>query len=109
MSIKPIDLQTLFVKMDDVSKQQALAQDKSAAQQAQAAKEQVAKELEQDNRVTEAGEDRETEAVKDEEERRGSGREKREGREEGGSDEDGAGREVLQVVDAAMAQIGRRS
>lgn len=67
MSIKPIDLQTLFVKMDEVSKDQSVAKGQSALQQANAAKAQVAKELEEDRRVTETPENEETQAVKDDE------------------------------------------
>lgn len=67
MSIKPIDLQTLFVKMDEVSKDQSLAKGQSALQQANAARAQVAKELEEDRRVTETPEENEAQAVKDDE------------------------------------------
>ena len=66
MSIKPIDLQTLFVKMDEVSKDQALAKEHSALQQSQAARSQVVRELEDDRRVSGAPEEKELTPVKDE-------------------------------------------
>ena len=65
MSIKPIDLQTLFVKMGEVSKEQSLAKEQSALQQSLAARSQVTKELAEDRRVTETPADNETQAVKD--------------------------------------------
>ena len=91
MAIKPIDMQTLFVKLDDVSKQQSITKEQAALQQSQAARAQVAKELEEDRRVTETPEDREAEAVKDDEGSEtggtrhgsGSGEEHTEGDEEG--------------------------
>ena len=67
MSIKPIDLQTLFVKMDEVSKDQSVAKGQSALQQSNAARAQVAKELAEDRRVTETPENEESQAVKDDE------------------------------------------
>lgn len=67
MGIKPIDLQTLFVKMDEVSKEQALAKDHSALQQSQAARSQVVRELENDRRVSGAPEGNEVLPVNDEE------------------------------------------
>ncbi|MCG8453756.1 MAG: hypothetical protein MI717_11295 [Spirochaetales bacterium] len=68
MSIKPIDLQTLFVKLDEVGKEQSIAKDQAALQQSQAARAQVAKELEEDRRVGESTEESEAQAVKDEDE-----------------------------------------
>ncbi len=52
MGIKPIDLQTLFVKMDEVSKEQSHIKEHSSLQQAQAARAQVVQELKDDHRVT---------------------------------------------------------
>ena len=72
MSIKPIDLQTLFVKMDEVSKQQSQIKGQSSLQQSNAARAQIAKELEQDHKVTEVPEENELSNVKDREERRGN-------------------------------------
>jgi len=66
VSIKPIDLQTLFVKMDEVSKEQALAKEHSALQQSQAARAQVVRELEEDRRVSRAPEGTEIIPVKGE-------------------------------------------
>ncbi|PIE04685.1 MAG: hypothetical protein CSA76_03085 [Spirochaetales bacterium] len=65
MSIKPIDLQTLFVKMDEVSKEQSLIKEHSALQQSQAARAQVIQELEDDHRVTQTPEDSEDQAVQE--------------------------------------------
>ncbi len=67
MAIKPIDLQTLFVKMNEVSKEQSQVKEQAALQQSQAARAQVIRELEDDHRVTEAPEDSESMAVKDDE------------------------------------------
>ncbi|RKX73021.1 MAG: hypothetical protein DRP60_12640 [Spirochaetes bacterium] len=68
MGIKPIDLQTLFVKMGEVGKEQSLIKEQAALQQAQAAKSQVAKEMADDRMVTGVPEDTETEKIKDNEE-----------------------------------------
>jgi len=67
MSIRPIDLQTLFVKMDELSKEQAHVKEQAALQQAQAAKEQVARELVEDRQVTETPEGNEVDPLKDDE------------------------------------------
>ncbi len=67
MSIKPIDLQSLFVKMSEVSKEQALIKELSVRQQNQAANVQINKELEEDRRVTQSPEDRELDSIKDDE------------------------------------------
>ena len=89
MSIKPIDLQSLFAKMDEVSKEQSLAKEHSTLQQSQAARAQVARELEEDKRITESPEDSELDTVKDDEDekRRGtSKRSKNEGRDASGDE-----------------------
>lgn len=65
MSIKPIDLQTLFVKMNEVSKEQSQVKEQAALQQSQAARSQVTQELEDDHRVTGAPETDEVTSVKD--------------------------------------------
>lgn len=95
MSIKPIDLQTLFVKMDEVSKDQSVAKGQSALQQSNAARAQVAKELEEDRQVTQTPENNEDQAVKDDESENASekGRRKK-GDGENDSDES-AGLEVV--------------
>jgi len=64
MSIKPIDLQTLFAKMDEVSKEQALIKEQSALQQSQAARTQVLRELENDHMVTQTPVEEEAQAVR---------------------------------------------
>lgn len=66
MSIKPIDLQTLFVKLDDVSREQSVAKEQTLLQQAQAARNQVLKGIQEDHKVIDVPEDRESEAIKDE-------------------------------------------
>jgi len=65
MSIKPIDLQTLFAKMDEVSKEQALMKEQSALQQSQAARSQVLRELEEDRMVTQTPVEDEIQAIRD--------------------------------------------
>jgi len=67
MGIKPIDLQTLFVKMGEVGKEQSLIKEQSALQQSQAARSQVARELAEDRKVTGTPEDKENEKIKDNE------------------------------------------
>ena len=67
MSIKPLDLQTLFMKMPEVGKEQAHLKGSAAAQQAAAAQAQIKKELEQDQSVNELMEDQVTGSVKDDE------------------------------------------
>jgi hypothetical protein len=70
MSIKPIDLQTLFMKLNEVGKEQNLQKEAAALQQDQAAREQVQKELHRDHSVNEAPEQGESEKIRD---REGSG------------------------------------
>jgi len=65
MSIKPIDLQTLFAKMDEVSKEQALMKEQSALQQSQVARSQVLRELKEDHMVTQTPAEDEAQAIKD--------------------------------------------
>ena len=67
MGIKPIDLQTLFVKMGEVGKEQSLIKEQSALQQSHAAKTQVTKEMAEDRKVTGTPEDTEAENIKDNE------------------------------------------
>jgi len=67
MGIKPIDLQTLFVKMGEVGKEQSLIKEQAALQQSQAARSQVARELADDRKVTGTPEDKENEKIKDNE------------------------------------------
>ncbi len=86
MSIKPIDLQTLFLKMDQVSKEQSLARDQAANQQAAAARAQVAKELQQDHQVVKTPENSEALEVKEDE----SKNEQEESRRKKGNDENEA-------------------
>lgn len=95
MSIKPIDLQTLFVKMDEVSKEQALVKEHAALQQDQAAKAQVSQEIEKDHRVTETPQDNETQVVKDDQSESGGESRKRERQADDSSSEDSSGREVV--------------
>lgn len=95
MAIKPIDLQTLFVKLDEVSRQQSITREQSALQQAQAAKAQVDKEIEEDRRVIETAEDREAEAVKDDEESRADADRRENGNDEERAGGDEEGREII--------------
>ncbi len=67
MGIKPIDLQTLFVKMGEVGKEQSQIKEQAALQQAQTARSQVAREMADDRKVTKTPEDKETEKIKDNE------------------------------------------
>jgi hypothetical protein len=96
MSIKPIDLQTLFAKLDDVSKEQSLLKEQAAAQQAQEARSQVARGIQQDHSVTETPEDAEIGGVNDEEENREGRRRRRSEKKESAETENESGREVVQ-------------
>ncbi len=81
--------------MDEVSKEQALAKEHASLQQDQAAKTQVAKEIEKDHRVTQTPQDDETQAVKDDQSEREKESRKRERRSDDASSEDSSGREVV--------------
>ncbi len=67
MSIKPIDLQSLFVKMSEVSKEQSHIKNLAVRQQNQAANVQINKELEEDRRINQSPEDRGLDSIKDNE------------------------------------------
>jgi len=64
MSIKPIDLQTLFAKMDEVSKEQVLMKEQSALQQSQAARSQITRKLKEDRMVTQTAPKDDTQVIK---------------------------------------------
>lgn len=65
MSLKPLDLQTLFGHMNEVGKHQSHIKDSLAAQQSFEAKKQVDQELQKDHSVNKATEDQETGKVDD--------------------------------------------
>lgn len=67
MSITPLDLQTLFVRLNEVGKEQNHLKEAVASQQAAGAKQIKENELRQDNSVNKAEEDQETQKLKDEE------------------------------------------
>ena len=76
MSITPMDLQTLFVRLNEVGKEQNHLKEAVASQQAAGAKQIKENELQQDNSVNKAEEDREAQKLKDEDQKeQGSGRE----------------------------------
>jgi len=64
MSIKPIDLQTLFAKLDEVSREQALMKEQSALQQSQAARSQILRKMEEDRMVTQLPPEDEAQVIK---------------------------------------------
>lgn len=102
MSLKPIDLQTLFMKMAEVSKEQSFVKEQAALQQSLAARSQVANELEADHRVTETPEESEAQAVKeDESESGGEQQGRQEAKSEGQSDNTG-GKEVVTDPDVGQ-------
>ena len=63
MSLKPIDLQAVFARMGDLSKEQALAKEHSALQQSQAAKKQIDQEIEEDHKVSQTPNEREVKTI----------------------------------------------
>lgn len=99
MSIKPIDLQTLFAKLDDVSKEQSILKEQAAAQQAQEARSQVARGIQQDHSVTETPENSEIGGVNDEEEGTEGQRRRKAGKKEAAETESETDREVVQDPD----------
>lgn len=79
MSITPMDLQTMFVRLGDVGKEQNHLKDAVASQQAAGAKLIKENDIRQDHSVNKAEEDSETQRLKDEdrhEEQRGNNPEK---------------------------------
>eukprot|EP01155_Anaeramoeba_flamelloides_P026712 Anaeramoba_flamelloidesa819754_12.p1 GENE.a819754_12~~a819754_12.p1 ORF type:complete len:107 (+),score=25.24 a819754_12:102-422(+) len=69
MSIKPLDLQTMFVRLNEVSKEQSQNQHAAALQQNQEAKKLVEQELHKDSSVNNTQEDKETTKVDDKDKR----------------------------------------
>ncbi|OQX29970.1 MAG: hypothetical protein B0D92_00910 [Spirochaeta sp. LUC14_002_19_P3] len=67
MSIKPVDIQSLFAKMNEVSKEQSLQKESVALQQSQTARNQISKELADDRRVTHSLEENRLNSIKDDE------------------------------------------
>lgn len=65
MSIKPLDLQTMFVRLNEVSKEQSHNQHAAALQQDQEARKLVEQELQKDSSVHNTEEDKETGKVDD--------------------------------------------
>lgn len=67
MSIKPLDLQTLFLKMANVGKEQAAIQKSVENQQNREANQLIKEENNRDHSVNKAEEDKETDSVRDRE------------------------------------------
>ncbi|OQY34521.1 MAG: hypothetical protein B6241_04430 [Spirochaetaceae bacterium 4572_59] len=67
MSIKPLDLQTMFVRLNDVGKEQSHNQQASALQQNQEARKLVEQELQRNSSVDASKEDKESRKVDDKE------------------------------------------
>lgn len=67
MSITPLDLQTMFVRLNEVGKEQNHLKEAVASQQAAGAKQIKEDEIRQDNSVNKTEEDRESQKLKDEE------------------------------------------
>ncbi|MBI9098044.1 MAG: hypothetical protein JEY91_06180 [Spirochaetaceae bacterium] len=67
MSITPLDLQTLFVRLNQVGKEQNHLKEAVASQQAAGARQIKEEEIRQDHSVGRTEEDRETQKLKDEE------------------------------------------
>jgi len=67
MSIKPLDLQTMFVRLNEVSKEQSQNQQAAALQQNQEARKLVERELMQNSSVNPTKEDREVVKVEERE------------------------------------------
>ena len=67
MSITPMDLQTMFVRLNDVGKEQNNLKEAVASQQAAGAKLILENEIRQDHSVNKAEEESEAQKLKDEE------------------------------------------
>ncbi len=67
MSIKPLDLQTLFLKMAHVGKEQATLQKSVENQQSREASHLIKEENDRDRSVNKAQEDKDADKIKDEE------------------------------------------
>ncbi len=102
MSIKPIDLQSLFAKMDEVSREQAYAKEHSTLQQSHAARTQVARELEEDRRVTESSGDEGLDKIKDDESSKQNADYKRNGSEGKNTSGDKKGRTIIKDQDVGQ-------
>ena len=70
MSIKPLDLQTMFVRLNEVSKEQSHTQQAAALQQNLEARKLVEKELQQNSSVNQLQEDKEAAKVDEQEEKK---------------------------------------
>ncbi|MBN2655471.1 MAG: hypothetical protein JXR86_00305 [Spirochaetales bacterium] len=66
MAITPLDLQTMFVRLNEVGKEQNHLKEAVASQQAAGAKELKEQELRQDKSVNKAEEDKEAQKLKEE-------------------------------------------
>ncbi|MBB6481935.1 hypothetical protein [Spirochaeta isovalerica] len=66
MAITPLDLQTMFVRLNEVGKEQNHLKEAVASQQAAGAKELKEQELQQDKSVNKTEEDKEAQKLKDE-------------------------------------------
>lgn len=67
MSITPLDLQTIFIRQNDVGKEQNHLKEAVASQQAAGAKQIKEDELRQDHSVNKTEEDHEDQQIKDDE------------------------------------------
>ncbi len=73
MSITPLDLQTMFVRLNDMSKEQAHTRHAASLQQEEEARKLAEQEIRMDYSVNASGEGREADAVDDESERQDRG------------------------------------
>ncbi len=88
MPITPLDLQTLFVKMGQVGKDQAHVQNASAVQQAARGREISQEELQKDQQVNETPEDREGEKVREKKDEDSGGKQGSKHRNSGSGEEE---------------------
>lgn len=79
--IKPIDIQTIFLKMNEVGKEQNQQKELAAMQQSQEAKNQIQKEIMGDHSVNQARQDGESEKIKDKESEASAGGQEKENKE----------------------------
>jgi hypothetical protein len=99
MSIKPLDLQTMFVRLNEVSREQSQSQHAGALQQNDEARKLVEQELKQDSSVNATKEDQDSRKVEDKEAGSGQQEEEKQLAGEDGKSEEKKKRKIVQDPD----------
>ena len=99
MSIKPLDLQTMFVRLNEVSREQSQSQHAGALQQNDEARKLVEQELQQDSSVNATKEDQESRKIEDKEAGGGQQEQEKEQAAGDGKTEEKRKKEIVQDPD----------